>query len=161
MFNENDVKIVKGGGPVVKFLSFASSTVIYAGHPVKVSTKYAVNLATDAPKVGTDVMLGVTHKQATHSSTVDGVVEVTTLIPNKTVVRWNAETPSRVNTQSQIDALLNNWITCDLNTGVFTINEDDANAYETNGLGVIGGDPVEGTLDVFVNALCTFAAPNL
>ena len=160
MFDENDVKVVKGGGPTVKFLSDASATAINQGEPVKLVTKYAGLLADGDPEVGTDLMLGVTHKASTHTSTVDGVVEVTTLLPMRTVLRWNATATTTVNTQALIDAMLNDWKTCGLSGTTFTIDEAESDDSAVHGFGIIGGDPKEYTLDVFVQALVTFAAPN-
>lgn len=161
MFDENDVKIVKGGGPTIGMAVYLGAVAILPGEPVKLNNQYALQFATDAPIVGTDLMLGIAHNTSTHTSTVSGRVEITTILPMRTVLRWNAETTTRVNTQAKINALRNSWITCDLTGTTFTIDEDDTSQYEINGLGVIGGDPVEFTLDVLVSALCTFAAPKI
>jgi hypothetical protein len=42
---------------------------------------------------------------------------------------------------------------------VYTIDENDADAPTTNWFGIVGGDPVDLTLDTIVNTEVSFAAP--
>lgn len=164
MFNENDVQIVKHAGPTVKFVSqdtdsATRSTILQAGEPVKVSTAYAALLASGDPEVGSDMMLGIVRKTGTETSAAEGHVEVMTIIPSRTVLKWRMHTPGNMATQALIDADIGDWFTCDLTGTAFTIDEDDDDDPNVNGLGVIGGDPVEGTLNVYVNAMVTLQAP--
>lgn len=166
MFNENDVQVIKHPGPVTTYLSedYTSATrsvTLKPGEPVKVKAEYAALLATGDPEAGSgkDMMLGIVQKEGTETSGAEGYVEVITMIPNRTVLKWHMKTPGNKNTQALIDDMINDWIVCDLTSTKFTIAEDDADDPDVNGLGIIGGDPVAGTLNTYVSARVTFQAP--
>lgn len=159
MFTEHDVRVVKHAGPTITSITVAAGHAIYPGEPLKVATVYAGLFATGDPVYAVDIMLGISRKEATHTSAANGTVEIITMIPMKTVLRWTATNTTKVNTQAKIDALNMDWVCCDYTDPAYTIDEDQADDPNLNGLGIIGGDPVKFTLDVIVSAFVTFAAP--
>lgn len=160
MFNENDIKVVKGGGSTVVF-NTAANQAIKPGEPCKISGANVIIFADSDPEAGTDIMVGIAHKTSTDTASVAGKVEITTMIPMQTVLRWNVTTPANINTQAKIDAMVNYWKSADYEiaaTGAFTLDdaEDDP---DTHGFGVIGGDPIGLTLDTYVSMRVTWASP--
>ncbi len=130
------------------------------GEPVKRSTYYATFLESDDPQVGTDEVLGVVAKESTETSTVDGEVEVVTLIPGQTVWRMNPLTSTNINTAAKLLAYLNNAVQGDWNSGYGTywyIDEDQTNDPNVNGFRIVGGDYEKLTLDAIVHINCTEA----
>jgi len=134
----NDVKVVKyPGGTVLYEAEDRTTSSITAtmkpGEPVKVAgtgTNFVQPLATGDPEVQTDEFVGIVRKESTETSTVDGKVEVTTLIPVKTVLRAKATTTTNVNTAAKLLALMNDWVTFDLTAstgtnGIFTIDSNE------------------------------------
>lgn len=155
MFTENDIQVVKHPGPTMTFLSDSSATGMYYGEPVKLVTVYAGLFETGDPVIGTDAMMGIVRKQSSHTSAADGEVEVITMIPGRTVLRWNSE--NSVATQGAIDDLQGDVCVSVIATNYYLDdNDDDPNVH---GFGIIGGDPVKYTLDTFVSLLVTFGAP--
>lgn len=167
----NDIKVVKNPGSTQTLdvddrTTSSQTTNLLPGEPVKLSTNYVIAVATGDPEVGTDELVGVVRKQSTETSTVDGKVEVISLLPVATVLRGKATTSTNVNTAAKLLGLMGDWIAFDVtgagtngSTGVFTIDEDEGSDPNVQGLKVIGGDFVKGTLDVIVHANASQAAP--
>lgn len=157
MFTENDIQVVKHPGPTMTFLSDTSATGIYPGEPLKLVTVYAGLFESGDPEVGTDAMMGIARKASSHTSAADGTVEVITMIPGRTILRWNSESSGHVDTQAKIDNLQGDVFSCSISTNFYLDSDDDD--PNVHGFGVIGGDPIKYTLDTFVSLLITFGAP--
>jgi hypothetical protein len=132
MFDENDIIVVKHAGPTFWRPVVAVATAMPPGTPLKVNAAAALALATGDPEIGTDVFLGIAQNTSTHTSALAGVVNIISMIPMLTVLRWHAQTSSNINTAAKIAALVNDWYTCDLTGTVYTIDENDADAPTTN-----------------------------
>jgi hypothetical protein len=167
----NDIKVIKNPGTAYTFeasdRTTSSVTVsMKPGEPVKIhsTNEFVVPLETGDPEISTDQFVGIVRKESTESSTVDGKVEVITLVPMSTVLRGKATTSTNINTVAKILALKNDWVCFDLTAssgtnGIFTIDENEGDDPNNHGLMILDGDPVGYTLDVIVHANATIAAP--
>ncbi len=108
----------------------------------------------------TGEVVGIVRKESTETTTVDGTVEVTLIYPMSTVIRGKAQNATNINTTVKLNALLYDWVLLDVVTGggAMTIHENETSDRDVNGLNIIGGDIVAGTLDVIVSARVTAAA---
>jgi hypothetical protein len=156
---KNDVRIVDAGGanvtPVRTFKTEAAGTAIKVGEPVKIGgtgSNYVVPLATGDPEIGTDRMVGIAASASTQTASADGVVDVYIPIPGVTVMRAKATTAANVDTDAEILALLNDSVTFDLASGVYTIDEDEGDDIDVHGLLIVGGNADEKTLDVVLKS---------
>ena len=172
MFRENDVKVVAHGGTTRVYKAEDTDTAsrslsMKPGEPVKVGgtgSNFAILLATGDPESGTDEMLGIVRKESTETASVDGEVEVVTLIPVKTVLRAQPTTSTSINTQVKLDALKLDWVSFDLTAlagtnGIFTIDADEGSDVSNHGLQIIDGDINTGDIDVITHGQATSAAP--
>jgi len=164
---ENDIKVVKHPGGTIEYnaedrTTSGLSATMKPGEPVKVGgtgNNFVTLLATGDPEAGTDEFVGIVRKESTETLTVDGKVEVVTLIPVKTTLRAKAETPTSINTAAKILALTLDWVTFDYDDTNFEIDENENSDPDVHGLQIIAGDPDGLTLDVIVSARVTSAAP--
>lgn len=164
----NDIKVIRYPGETREFKTedldnSAESTVLLIGEPVKqddVPGNYVIRLANGDPlcNSATDIFYGIVAKEGTEASGSDGVVEVTTLLP-QTVLRGDAATPANIDTAAELLAVLLDYVTFDYASS-YTIDEDEGTDPNAHGLYIIDGDIVEGTLDVMVHLLATPMAPN-
>jgi len=172
MFTENDIKVVRAGGPTRVCITEDRTTssenaTVKPGEPVKkggATTNYVLTLATGDPEVGTDEFVGIARKESTETSTVDGEVEVISIIPIRTLLRGKATTSGNIDTQTELDGVKMDWVCFDDTAssgtnGIFTIDEDEADDPDVHGLCIIDGDINDYTLDVIVHAMATSAAP--
>lgn len=140
------------------------TAAIAKGEPLKTRT-VANNAATDLipvgngdPEIATDDFVGIANSASTEASvTTEGKVEVITC-KGSTVIRGKATTFANIDTQAEIDLLLFAWVTFDVTAltgtnGDFTVDEDETLDTNVNGLQIMRGDPVLGTLDVRVHSL--------
>lgn len=135
--------------PTYTYSVQAGATTINRGEPVKlasISGDYVVPSADAEPVVGTPTFLGIAASTSNQTASADGTVEVYRALPGF-VFRAKAKTLSTVDTAAEIAALKNNHVVLDLTSSVYTIDAAAAHAG-TNGVIIIGGDPVMGTLDV-------------
>ena len=151
---KNDVRIVDAGGanvtPVRTFKTEAAGTAIAVGEPVKIGgtgNNYVIPLATADPEIGTDRMVGIAASASTQTASADGTVDVYIPIPGVTVMRAKAHTGTNVDTDAEILALLNDSVTFDLTSTVYTVNENEGDDIDVHGLLIVGGDATEKTLD--------------
>jgi hypothetical protein len=152
-----DITLVKAGGleniPTYRFRVQAGATTINAGEPVKVATagaQYVVRSATSEPVTGTPTFVGIAATTSTQTASVDGFVEVYKPIQG-VVFRASAKTKANINTVALVDVLRNRRTLLDLTSGVYTVAEATADSG-TNGIVIVDGDPVAGTLDFEVRA---------
>lgn len=151
-----DVTIVSGPSFVKEFdvqdRTTSSSTVIYPGNPVKVNqsaSNYVVNLATAEPTSAAP-MLGIAESTSTETTTADGKVKVSVVVPGQTVLRCKATTVGNIDTAAELLGVMNDSVTFDLTSTTFTIDEDEGTDPNVHGLMIIDGDISAGTLDFVV-----------
>jgi hypothetical protein len=121
----------------------AGSTAFSIGDPVKVSGNYVTLLATAEPTT-TDTWLGVAANDSNHTASLDGTVDVVLATPG-VVFQCMATTPANVDTDAKLLGILFDRVAFDLNTGVFTVDEDQGDSA-TNGLRIIGADITTGMI---------------
>jgi hypothetical protein len=122
---------------------------------LKQSTNFVLLCATGDPEVGTDAFVGIADRESDETSTVDGTVDVAVAIPFVTRMRGKATTPANMNTDDELEGILNDAVTFDLTAGVFTIDEDEGDDPNVHGLVLVDGDIRKGTLDFYVKPLNT------
>ena len=169
---QHDFKVVKYPGPARTFIAEDRTTSsvtaqMEVGEPVKgagATTNYVIPLATGDPEVGTDEFVGVVCRKSDEASAVDGDCEVITCIPARTVLRAKATTSGNMDTQSELNGLLLDWICADVTAvsgtnGTFTLDENEGSDPNVHGFQVVDGDIVAYTLDVIVHAMASIAGP--
>lgn len=146
-----DVSIVYPGGQNLpasqRFRTEAAGTAINAGEPVVIGgtgSNYVVPLADGTPTT-TNRMLGIASSTSTQTASADGVVDVILAVPG-IVYRCAATTPANIDTDAELLAILNDRVAFDLASGTYTVDENQGD-NSANGLRIIGGDIVNGTLD--------------
>jgi hypothetical protein len=167
---KGDVSIVGGASvtPVYRWDTDDRTTstlvaTIKPGEPVKQSTDFATLLLTAEPTQTVGKFIGIANSESTDSSTADGSVDVSVVVPYVTILRAKATTASNVDTEAKIKAYRNNAVAFDgiaaltdsAVTTPFTIDEDDTDDPDAKGLVIVDGDPNKGTLDVIVKPLVT------
>jgi len=140
----------------------ASATRGYAGDPinnlgVRTSGASSVNtvvvLTDGKPIVGTDQFIGVaveSMKVNSAGTVVAHSLSVAVPIPHCTRIRGKAETPASIATDAELLAILFDSTSFGLSGGVYTISETAAG--DSEGLMIVEGNIVKGTLDVVVDA---------
>lgn len=159
--NDNDVKVIKGPGPVMEFVvASGAAASIGPGEPVKKSTNAVVLLATGDPEVGTDEFVGIAANTSTDTASADGVVLVTQMIPTLTTMRCDPTTTTNANTAAKVAGLIGDFVCFDLTSTVFTVDEDETDDPNVHGLRIIGGDHNSPQyLDFIAHILATSYAP--
>jgi len=149
---DNDITIVKQGDARVMRFGVAAGAVgsIGPGEPVKKSTNDVVLCATGDPEIGTDEFVGIAMETSTETATVDGYVNVMIPTPGKTVMRCACTTVANMDTQAELDGLLMDCVTFDLTSTTFTVDENEADDPNQQGLQIVGGNITNGTLDFVV-----------
>lgn len=159
----NDITIARTAGgnvPTYRWQTEAGATDINAGEPVKLKaagSPYVIPLADGDLTIGTDTaMVGVAASDSTHTASADGYIDVYVPLPG-VVYACAATTAANVDTQSEIDALVGDRVTLDLNSSTYTVDEDatdDAN----NAFYIVGGDPDTQVLEFIIRADATVLA---
>lgn len=143
---KNNIKFKDAGVTLKteKWQTEANATAILAGEPVKLKaagSPYVIPLADGEPVIGTTTrVVGIAASNSTQTASADGSVLVYVLEPGMTL-KAKAKTSASVDTQSEINALCGDNKVLDLTSSVYTVDEAAANAA-TNGIVIIGGDPV-------------------
>lgn len=133
------------------------------GEPVKrggTGTNFCTPLATGDPEIGTDIFIGIVAEESTETATADGSVDVD-IVQLGTKLRGKATTAANMDTQSELDGLILDFVTFDVTAltgenGTFTIDEDEITDPNVHSLCIVGGDTVKGTLDVLVSGATIF-----
>jgi len=173
MFTENDFQVVRGGGGGVEVFiaedrtTSSVTTTMKPGEPVKkggATTNYVIPLATGDPEIGTDEFIGIVSKESTETASADGEVEIFRVQPLRTLLRAKPTTTGNMDTQTELDSLLLDWVCCDVTSssgtnGVFTIDEDEGDDPDVHAFQIVGGDVRALTLDVIVHSMATSAGP--
>jgi len=162
-------QVVEDPGTVVKARTEDRTTssmtaAINPGEPLKTRTVQnnaatdVIPVATGDPEIATDDFVGIANSISTEAAaTTEGSVEVI-MCKGSTLIRGKATTSTNIDTQAEIDLLLFAWVTFDVTAltgtnGDFTVDEDETLDTNINGLQILRGDPVLGTLDVRVHSL--------
>jgi hypothetical protein len=157
-----DIKIV-GGNTVTPVLPYrvddrttSSATATHKpGEPIKQAGNFTLLCATGDPEQGTDAFIGIAQNESDETSTVDGSVDIATVIPFVTRMRANMTTPANCDTDDELEGLLNDAVCFDLVAGVFTIDEDEGDDPNVHTLVIVDGDIRKGTLDFYAKPLGT------
>lgn len=168
-----DYRIQDTGGlsatPSRRFISEDRTTstmtrVTYSGEPIKTkstASPYVIPLATGDPELGTDQFIGVAASDSNETSAAVGDIEVYCVIPMVTVMAAKATTAANVDTQSEIDALLNQAVCGDVSSLVYTIDEDEGEDDNVHGFLIVGGNPDTKELYFTVKPLCSLFGSSL
>ena len=155
----NDIKVVGGGGGVVRFRTDdrdTSSTggTIKPGEPVKVGgagNNFVILCADGDPEQNTDIFLGICAKESTETASADGRVDVQVAVGNQTLLRGKVTTTGNMDADSELLGILFDTIAFDYAAQAFTLDENDgASNWSTFGLQIVDGDVVNNTLVVRV-----------
>lgn len=121
-----------GGVGSRQYVVGTSATTIKAGEPVakalgNTSGKKVTALATNAPVVGTDYIIGIAATTSTNTTTAEGTVEVFPDLSG-TVYLISPKTSTSWDTQAEYDALVGARVLIDLTSGSYTILASDSAA---------------------------------
>src|SRR5687768_10011207 len=144
---KGDVKIIIPGGlqapPAIRCRTEAGATAIFVGEPVKVGgtgSNFAIPSADAEPLTSAPTFLGIASSDSVHTASADGDLLVNQILPGM-LLEVKAKSAAAVDTQAEINALLNDLVLFDLTSGTYTV--DTASAAATNGLVILGGDPLK------------------
>jgi len=117
------------------------ATVINPGEPVSkpLASSSVLALATNKPVVATDFLAGIASSTSNQTSTADGKVKVTKLVPGMTFL-ISPKVAATWDTQAEYDALVGSRVLLDLTGGVYTILASDGS---TNGCVIMPLDVVK------------------
>lgn len=147
---KGDVRIIANGGlqapPAANYRTEAAATAILAGEPVKIggtSNAYVIPSADAEPVTSAPTFVGIADSDSVHTSTADGDIKVLLASP-LLIFEAKAKSSAAVDTQAEINAILNDLVAFDLTSSSYTV--DTASAASTNGLIIVGGNPILGTV---------------
>lgn len=162
MFNLDDISVVRGGGSSfqadVDDTTTSSGSQIQRGEVVKRSNaNFVLQIADGDPEVGTDILAGIANSPSTETSTADGKVELTQILPS-TLLRGRATTASNINSAANLLGVKFDYVAFDVTSSAQTIDENELDDPNVHGLCILDGDIVAGTLDVLVHMMATLSA---
>lgn len=171
----NDIKVIRGGTSNYrrKIRTEANITITLApGDVIKrggTGSNYGVIVADGDPSmsagIGAVILFGVTATDNTATASVDGKIEYFTAVPVLSVFRGKANTAGNVDTDAELLGIERDWVTFDRSAataaGVLTIDENEGSDVDARGLQILGGDIINGTLDITVNSIVTESGPNV
>jgi hypothetical protein len=147
---KGDVRVIANGGlqapPAGKYRTEAAATAIYTGEPVKVGgtgTNYVIPSADAEPVTSAPTFVGIAASDSEHTASADGDIDIILATP-LVMFEAKAKSAAAVDTQAEINALLNDLVAFDLTSSTYTV--DTASAASTNGLIITGGNTVLGTV---------------
>lgn len=126
---------------------------IYAGEPTKIygaeGGNYVVKLATGEPKIGTDIVTGISAKQSTETATANGEVELYMPLPG--IIYECAATTS----SNFAEGILFDTVTFDLTTSTFTVNENEGSDENVHGLRMLAYHGSTGKVEFIIKGEAT------
>lgn len=146
------IEVVKG--PVYTRLfqvEAGTANSIKGGVPLKKDGAYVVAVANGDPEIGTDEFVGVSSSISTETADEDGTVEVRVISVGETILRGPASTPANLENNDYRGMS----VTFDVSSGVYTIDEDEADDIDVHGLVIVDQDADRGTVDVMVKPEAT------
>ncbi len=165
----NDLKVIKHPGYTRVYKAEDTDTSdlsvsMKPGEPAKIGgtgSNFVTLLISGDPVALANEVVGIVRKESTETATADGEVDITLILPVKTVVRGRAQSAGNIDTANKIAALQYDWVTFDIvaGGGAVTINENEGSDRDVHGLCMIDFDVLEGTIDVIFSARVTQAAP--
>lgn len=158
---KNDFKIKDMAGynvvPTILCQTEAAATAILAGEPVKIKalgSQYVIPLADADGVIGTMVpIVGIAASDSTQTASADGTVQVYMALPG-VVYEIAAKTAAGANTQTEINALVNDRAIIDLTAGVYTLDATGTDV-QTAPFTIVGGNPDKSTLYVQIRTGAT------
>jgi hypothetical protein len=138
--------------------SSSASATHKPGEPVKKNGNFALLCATGDPEIGTDTLLGIVAKESTETSSADGKCEVIVVGPGS-VIRGKPTTTANMDTASELQGLLLDYVAFDLTSTTFTIDENEGDDPNVHGLQIISGNVTKLTLDVMPHVNVTQFGP--
>ena len=159
-----DIKVIESPGSAREFnaddrTTSGASATLKPGEPVKRdNANFCLLVATGDPEIATDLLVGVVKEESTETTSADGKVLVTTLLPGS-VLRGGATTAGNVDTAAKLLGLIFDYVAFDVTTGTVTIDEDEGDDPNVHGLCIQDGDIDRGELDVTVHLNATMMAP--
>ena len=107
--------------------------------------------------------IGIAENESNETSTAEGTVNISVVVPYITRLRGKASTPANMDTDAELKAFLMNAVKFDgiatvagnTTTTPYTIDENDTDDQNDAGLVIVDGDTRRGTLDVYVKPLST------
>jgi len=157
----NDIKIKDVAGhnvlPTLRCQTEANATAILQGEPVKfkaLGSQYVIPLADADGVIGTMTpIVGVAASDSTQTASADGYVDVYIPLPG-TIYEIAAKSAAGANTQSEINALVNDRAIIDLTAGVYTLDATGTDVATAPFL-IVGGNPDKSTLYVQIRTGAT------
>lgn len=157
----NDIKLKDVAGlnvvPTLRCQTEAAATAILVGEPVKFKTlgsQYVIPLADADGVIGTMTpIVGIAASDSTQTASADGFVDVLLPIPG-TIWEIKAKSAASADTQSEINALVNDRAIIDLTTGVYTLDATGTDV-QTAPFTIVGGNPDKSTLYFMVRTGAT------
>jgi len=158
---KNDFKIKDVAGanvlPTILCQTEVGATAILAGEPVKfkaLGSQYVIPLADADGVIGTMVpIVGIAASDSTQTASANGTVEVYIPVPG-TVYEVKAKTASTVDTQAEINALVNDRAIIDLTSSVYTIDATGTDVVTAPFL-IVGGNLDNRSLYVMIRTGAT------
>lgn len=160
----NDIRVISSDYTVRTFpvddrTTSGTGATFKPGEPIKkggASTNFVVLLATGEPTQTSAVFIGIVSRESTETSSAEGYVEAK-VVKGGTELEGLASTAANFDTQSEIDDLIGHGILFDYDGTNFTIDENDTDDLDVNGLVIVGGDPVKSIVYVQVHAGVTLS----
>lgn len=159
-----DISVIGVSAGAHPYRVAAAATRGYAGEPINSlsvgssgagSVNTVVVMTDTKPIIGTDSFVGVSAenmKVNAAGTVLAHTLSVVVPIPSCTRMRGRAKTAASVDTDAELLLILWDYVTFDLTTAVYTI--DETAAADSSGLTIVDGNPSKSTLDVVVSALC-------
>lgn len=140
----NDITLhlpAQGTVPSIPFATEAAATAILVGEPVKLGGtggNYVIPLANGDPEISADVVAGVAASASNHTASADGEIQVYVPFAGA-VFSCKANTPGNIDTPAELKAILNDRVTFDLGSGIYTVDENEGDDAD-HGLRIVGGN---------------------
>lgn len=164
-----DVSIVGGVGitPVLPFrtddrATSSATATVKAGEPVKQSNANFVILIADGDPVQASAgFVGIAENESTETSSVEGAVNVSVVVPYITRMRARVKTLASSDTDAELKGLLEDAVLFDLTAGVITVDAAGGDDPNVNGLVIVDGDIDKGYVDFIAKPLVTLFGQNI
>jgi len=151
----NNLRILKGGGTVMRYRTEANVTVgIREGDGIQgasgTGTNYASLVLDGNPEQETDFFIGVSKSAGTETTAADGVIDVEHAMPGVTIMECLANTPASVNTDAELLGILFDFVAFDRSAataaGTLTVDEDEGTDAVVHGIQILDGRITDGML---------------
>lgn len=159
--SKNDITIKDVSGhnvlPTIRCQTEAGATAINQGEPVKfkaLGSQFVIPLADADGVIGTMTpIVGIAATDSTHTASANGVVDVYIPLPG-VIYEIKAKSAASADTQSEINALVNDRAIIDLTSGVYTLDATGTDVATAPFL-IVGGNPEKSTLYVMIRTGAT------